>query len=206
MLRLDIENSLWEKGYNNIAYCDEVGRGCLFGPVLAAAVILPKGLKIEGVKDSKKLSPKKREEIYKVIYKEALAIGIGSVSAEVIDKINIKNAARLAMKKAILNLRDKENKLVIPDYILIDAEEINLDIPQEAIIKGDDLVHGIAAASIVAKVKRDGLCMEWHQQYPQYGIDRHKGYGTKNHKEALIKYGITEMHRKSFLKKILAHS
>lgn len=202
MLTSHIENTLWEKGYNNIAYCDEVGRGCLFGPVLAATVILPKGLKIEGVKDSKKLSPKKREALYEIILEKAIAIGIGIVSAEIIDEINIKNATKLAMKKAILNLRDKEDKLIRPDYILIDAEEIDLDIPQQSIVKGDDLIHGISIASIVAKVKRDSLCLEWHQQYPEYGIDRHKGYGTKAHREALIRYGITEMHRRSFLKKL----
>jgi len=202
LLTSRIENILWEKGYNNIAYCDEVGRGCLFGPVLAATVILPKGLKIEGVKDSKKLSPKKREALYEIILEKAIAIGIGIVSAEIIDEINIKNATKLAMKKSILNLRDKEDKLISPDYILIDAEEIDLDIPQQSIVKGDDLIHGISIASIVAKVTRDSLCLKWHQQYPQYGIDRHKGYGTKAHREALIRYGITEMHRRSFLKKL----
>ncbi|SES67053.1 RNase HII [Natronincola peptidivorans] len=200
---LEVEKNLWEIGYKNIAFCDEVGRGCLFGAVVAASVILPKGLKIEGVKDSKKLSQKKREALYEDICQEATAIGIGIISPEVIDEINIKNAARLAMKKAILNLKDKKGNDVKPDYILIDAEEIEVDFPQKSIIKGDNLVHGIAAASIIAKVTRDRLCMEWHQEYPQYGLDKHKGYGTKTHKEALLKYGATIMHRKSFLKKIL---
>ncbi|SNR90061.1 RNase HII [Anaerovirgula multivorans] len=202
-MELHIENSLWEIGYKNLAFCDEVGRGCLFGPVLAASVILPKGLKIEGVKDSKKLSPKKREEMYEIIKEKAIAIGIGIVSSKIIDEINIKNAARLAMKEAVNDLKDYRGNSAIPDYILIDAEEIETNIPQRAIIKGDDLVHGIAAASIIAKVTRDKLCVEWHGQYPQYGILQHKGYATKAHKEALINYGATEMHRKSFLKKIL---
>lgn len=202
-MELHIENSLWEIGYKNLAFCDEVGRGCLFGPVLAAAVILPKGLKIEGVKDSKKLSPKKREEMYGIIKEKAVAIGIGMVPSKTIDEINIKNAARLAMKEAVNDLKDHQGNVILPDYILIDAEEIETNIPQSAIIKGDDLVHGIAAASIIAKVTRDRLCVEWHAQFPQYGILQHKGYATKVHKEALINYGATEMHRRSFLKKIL---
>ncbi|AKL95496.1 ribonuclease HII [Clostridium aceticum] len=202
-MELEIENSIWNEGYEKIACCDEVGRGCLFGSVLAAAVIFPKGLRLEGVKDSKKLSPKKREAMYIIISENALAIGIGIVPPEIIDKINIKNATRLAMKEAMLNLKDKKGNVVTPDYMLIDAEEIDINIPQKPIIKGDDLVHGIAAASIVAKVTRDQLCMDWHKKYPAYGIDQHKGYGTKVHREALMKYGATDMHRRSFLKKIL---
>lgn len=199
-MNLDIESSLWNAGYNNIAFCDEVGRGCLFGPVLAAAVILPKGLLIEGVKDSKKLSPQKREAIFEIISREAVAIGIGIISSKTIDEINIKNAARLAMKEAVYNLKDPLGNKVIPDYVLIDAEKIEINIPQRSIVKGDDLVHGIAAASIVAKVTRDRMCKEWGLQYPGYGIEQHKGYGTKVHIEALKKYGATEMHRISFLK------
>ncbi|AOY77333.1 ribonuclease HII [Clostridium formicaceticum] len=202
-MELEIEESIWQEGYEKIACCDEVGRGCLFGSVLAAAVIFPKGLKLEGVKDSKKLSPKKREAMYSIILENALAVGIGMVSPEMIDKINIKNATRHAMKEAVLNLKDRNGNLLTPDYILIDAEEIDTSIPQKPIVKGDDLVHGIAAASIIAKVTRDRLCKEWHETYPLYGIDQHKGYGTKAHREALIKYGATDMHRKSFLKKIL---
>lgn len=202
-MELHIENTLWEMGYKNLAFCDEVGRGCLFGPVLAASVILPKGLKIEGVRDSKKLSPQKREKIYETIKEKAIAVGIGIVSPKIIDEINIKNAARLAMKEAVNDLKEQNGNKIVPDYLLIDAEEIETSIPQKGIIKGDDLVHGIAAASIVAKVTRDKLCIEWHSKYPQYGILQHKGYATKVHKEALIKYGATEMHRRSFLKKIL---
>lgn len=202
-MELHLENSLWDIGYNNIAFCDEVGRGCLFGPVLAASVILPKGLKIAGVKDSKKLSPKKRQEIYEIIRENAVAIGIGMKSSKVVDEVNIKNAARLAMKEAVKDLKDNKGNIIRPDYILIDAEEIEIDVPQRAIIKGDDLVHGIAAASIIAKVTRDRMCTEWDLKYPKYGIGQHKGYGTKAHREALKKYGMTEMHRRSFLKKIL---
>ncbi|SDK44710.1 ribonuclease HII [Natronincola ferrireducens] len=202
-MELTIEKQLWEKGYEYIGFCDEVGRGCLFGPVLAAAVILPKDLMIEGVKDSKKLSPKKREIMYEMIIQEAVAIGIGIVMPQVIDEINIRNATRLAMKEAVINLEDKEGNKITPDYILIDAEEIDITIPQTPIVQGDNLVHGIAAASIIAKVTRDRLCEEWHYHYPEYGINQHKGYGTKKHTEALIKYGPTSMHRKSFLKKIL---
>lgn len=203
MPTLDIENSIWNKGYNYIAFCDEVGRGCLFGSVLAAAIIMPRGLVIEGVKDSKKLSPKKRERLYKIIKEECVAMGIGTVSAEIIDKINIKNATKLAMKKAVISIKDKNEKGIIPDYILIDAEKIDLPIPQRAIIKGDDVSHGIAASSIIAKVLRDRLCERWHTKYPSYNIRQNKGYGTKAHREALKRYGASPMHRKTFLGKIL---
>lgn len=203
MATLDIESTIWNTGHNYIACCDEVGRGCLFGSVLAAAVIMPKGLIIDGVKDSKKLSPKKREQLYEVIKEKSIAIGVGTVSAEIIDKINIKNATRLAMKKAILSIKDKCENSITPDYILIDAEEIDLPIPQMAIVKGDDISHGIAASSIVAKVLRDRLCERWHMEYPNYNIKQNKGYGTKAHREALKQYGISPMHRRSFLTKIL---
>lgn len=200
---LEVESQIWEQGYDNIAFCDEVGRGCLFGPVLAAAVILPKGLYIEGIKDSKKLTPKKRENLYEIICERATAIGIGTVYPEIIDKINIKNAAKLAMKKSILALRDKNGQMVKPDYILIDAETIDIEVPQKAIIKGDSLSHGIGAASIVAKVIRDRMCLQWAEKYPYYGLEQHKGYGTKQHREALLEHGPSDMHRKTFLKKIL---
>lgn len=203
MPTIDIESAIWNSGYENIACCDEVGRGCLFGSVLAAAVIMPKDMIIDGVKDSKKLSHKKREQLYEIIKEKSLAIGVGTVSSEIIDKINIKNATRLAMRKAILSLKDKEGNIVEPDYILIDAEEIDVPTPQSAIIKGDDLCHGIAAASIVAKVLRDRLCQRWEEEHPNYGIGQNKGYGTKVHREALKEHGPSPMHRKSFLSKIL---
>ncbi len=203
MPTLEIENTIWDMGHKYIACCDEVGRGCLFGAVLAAAVIMPKGLIIDGVKDSKKLSPKKREQLYEIIKEKSIAIGVGTVSAEIIDKINIKNATRLAMKKAVLSIKDKDENNISPDYILIDAEEIDLPIPQMGIIKGDDVSHGIAVSSIVAKVLRDRLCQRWDMEYPNYDIKQNKGYGTKAHREALKKYGVSPMHRKSFLTKIL---
>ncbi|SCY84623.1 ribonuclease HII [Alkaliphilus peptidifermentans] len=203
MIMLELENSLWNAGYEKIACMDEVGRGCLFGSVLAAAVILPKGLYIEGVRDSKKLSAKKREVLYEAIKEQAIAIGVGTVSAKIIDEINIKNATRLAMKKAIKSLKDSEGNIVVPEYLLIDAESIDIEIPQTAIIKGDDTSHGIAAASIVAKVIRDRMCLKWAEEYPNYGIDQHKGYGTKLHREALLNHGPSQLHRKTFIKKIM---
>ncbi|MBM7613639.1 ribonuclease HII [Alkaliphilus hydrothermalis] len=204
MSNLELEQQLWDFGHDLIACCDEVGRGCLFGSVLAASVIMPKNLIIEGVRDSKKLSAKKRETLYEIIKEEAIAIGVGTVSARIIDEINIKNATRLAMKKAIASLKDKEGNIITPDFLLIDAEEVDLKTPQKAIIKGDDTSHGIACASIVAKVIRDRMCLKWAEEYPLYGIEQHKGYGTKLHKEALITYGPSDLHRRSFLKKIIA--
>lgn len=203
MPTLDIEKNIWDQGYNYIAFCDEVGRGCLFGSVLAAAVIMPKDLVIEGIKDSKKLSPKKREQLYEIIKDKSVAMGVGTVSSQVIDEINIKNATKLAMKKAILSIKDKDENNINPDYILIDAEKIDISIPQQAVVKGDDLSHGIASASIVAKVIRDRLCQKWHEKYPKYNIKQNKGYGTKEHREALKMYGASPMHRQSFLTKIL---
>jgi len=200
---ISFEKDLWIRGFKNVACIDEVGRGCLFGPVLAAAVIMPEGLIIDGVKDSKKLTPKKREALYEIIKENAIAIGIGMAGPKTIDEINIKRATRLAMKKAILNLKTMEKEIVTPDYILIDAEEIDVNIPQQALIKGEDLSHGIAAASIVAKVIRDRMCQEWDEKYPEYGIGQHKGYGTQKHKEALLKHGYSDLHRKTFLKKLL---
>ena len=181
--------------YIHIAGIDEVGRGCLFGDVVAAAVILPKGLVIEGINDSKKLSAKKRDALYDEIMEKALAVGVGQVNAEEIDRINIKQAARLAMKIALDQL------VVEPDFLLVDAEKVDCDIPQLAVIKGDANSQSIAAASIIAKVTRDRLCEgEWETRYPDYGIAIHKGYATKLHREQLQLLGPTPMHRRSFLK------
>lgn len=199
----ELELAVQKEGYNRIACIDEVGRGCLGGDVVAAAVIMPLNSAIEGVRDSKKVSAKKREMLYDKIFAEAVAIGIGRVPASMIDEINIRQATLLAMKIAVTNMKDKEGKLVRPDYLLIDAEKLDLGIPQQAIIKGDETVYGIAAASIVAKVYRDRLCLEWDKSYPEYNFAKHKGYGTKEHRENILKYGICEIHRKSFLKKIL---
>ncbi|WP_248926394.1 ribonuclease HII [Paenibacillus hamazuiensis] len=194
---LEYERELWEKGRTHIAGVDEVGRGCLFGDVVAAAVILPQGLELEGVDDSKKLSKKQREELYDVIMEKALAVGVGIVDVPTIEKINIKQAARLAMKMAV------ERLAVEPDYLLVDAEKVDVPIRQLAVIHGDALSQSIAAASIIAKVTRDRLCLEWDLQYPEYGIAMHKGYATKLHRERIVEHGPSPMHRKTFLSKIL---
>jgi ribonuclease HII len=193
--RLEFEASLWLQGLSAIAGVDEVGRGCLFGDVVAAAVILPVGLVLEEVNDSKQISEKKRDRLYDQILEEAVAWSVSRVEASVIDTINIRQASRLAMKQAVTGLG------VVPQHLLVDAETIDLDIGQSAIIKGDSLSQSIAAASIVAKVTRDRLCTEvWETLYPGYGIGIHKGYATKVHREALLELGPTPLHRRSFLK------
>ncbi len=200
---LDLEKNINDMGYNRIACIDEVGRGCLAGDVLACAIIMPIGLIIEGVKDSKKLSGKKREFLYDKILSSSIACGIGRVNSSTIDKINIKESTRLAMKYAVENLVDKEGNKVEADYLLIDAETINLNIPQKSIIKGDEKSHGIACASIIAKVFRDRLCMGWDNNYKGYNLIKHKGYGTKEHRELIKELGPSPIHRLSFLKNIL---
>lgn len=190
------EKEYWQS-YEHIAGIDEVGRGCLFGDVVAAAVILPPGLVLEDVNDSKKLSPKKRDMLYEIIMEQAVAVGIGYSDAHTIDRINIKQATRLAMKQAV------EQLAIIPDYLLIDAETIDSTIPQLSVIKGDATSQSIAAASIVAKVTRDRLCQgEWDALYPEYGIAIHKGYATKLHREQILALGPTPMHRKSFMRNL----
>ena len=198
----NFENEYYEKGYKNICGIDEVGRGCLFGDVVSCAIIMPKDDFIQGVNDSKKLSPKKREELYPKILESCLAVGIGRANPDIIDKVNIKMATHISMINALENLRDKEGKKVSADCVLIDAETIETGIFQKAIIKGDESCYSIACASIIAKVYRDNLCDKWAEDYPHYGIEKHKGYATKYHREALKAYGPTEMHRKSFLKNI----
>ncbi len=198
----NFENEYYEKGYKNICGIDEVGRGCLFGDVVSCAIIMPKDDFIEGVNDSKKLSPKKREELYPKILESCLAVGIGRANPDIIDKVNIKMATHISMINALENLRDKEGKKVSADCVLIDAETIETGIFQKAIIKGDESCYSIACASIIAKVYRDNLCDKWAEDYPHYGIEKHKGYATKYHREALKAYGPTVMHRKSFLKNI----
>ena len=206
MVSLQIEQSLWDKGIEHIAFCDEVGRGPLLGSVVAAAVILPIGLLIEEVDDSKKLSLKKREFLYDKIIDSCLAFGVGEVDSTVIDEINIRQASRLAMKQAVQNLTNHDGVIVKPDYLLIDCETIDLDIPQRGIVHGDALSHGIAAASIIGKVVRDRKCLEWDEAFPNYGIARHKGYSTKSHIEALLTFGPTALHRRTFLRKIIARA
>jgi ribonuclease HII len=194
---LEFEQSLWQEGYKSIAGVDEVGRGCLFGDVVAAAVILPQGLVLEGVDDSKKLSEKKRDQLYELILQECVAWSAARVNAKKIDEINIKQAARLAMKHAVEGLHTP------PDYLLVDAEKVDLALPQLPLIKGDARSQSIAAASIVAKVTRDRLCAgEWEEQYPEYGLAVHKGYATKLHRERLLEHGPSKQHRRTFLGKL----
>ena len=192
------ENEVRAKGFRYIGGVDEAGRGPLAGPVCAAAVILRDNQIIEGVNDSKKLSEKKREALFDVIREEALAYSIAFATVEEIEELNILNATMLAMKRAVEGLSTKA------DYALIDGNKTpNLDIPCEYVIKGDANSMSIAAASILAKVSRDRLCREYAEKYPEYGFEKHKGYGTKAHTEAILKYGPCEIHRFSFLKKIL---
>lgn len=200
---LEFENQIYDSGYRNIAYIDEVGRGCLLGDVVACAIILPRDLRIQGVRDSKKLSEKKREYLFGIIENEATGIGIGRIDAQTIDRINIKESTRLAMKLAVKNIVNRDGNKIIADYLLIDAENIDLDIPQKSFIKGDDRCHGIACASIIAKVYRDRLCLEWDKMFPGYNIGKNKGYGTKEHRESVLKLGVTPIHRKTFLKNII---
>lgn len=189
---LEYETELYNEGINLICGVDEVGRGPLFGPVVAAAVILPKNFYNEYIKDSKKLTEKKREEMYEIITENAVSIGLGIISVETIDKINIYEATKLAMKEAINNLSIK------PEHILIDAMKLDLKIPSTSIIKGDALSESIAAASIIAKVTRDRMIEKMDKDYPEYDLKNNKGYGTKKHIEALHKYGVTPHHRKSY--------
>ncbi|MCC0728181.1 ribonuclease HII [Clostridioides sp. ZZV14-6009] len=192
------ENEGYSKGYLYIGGIDEAGRGPLAGPVVASVVVFKQNTKIEGVNDSKKLSEAKRDELFEVIKKEALDYGIGIVNNEEIDEFNILNATYMAMKKAINCLKQT------PDYLLVDAATIpGIDIVQNPIIKGDSKSISIAAASILAKVTRDSIMYQYDRVYPEYGFKSHKGYGTKEHYEAIEKHGITPIHRKSFLKNIL---
>jgi ribonuclease HII len=190
---LEIEELYWSQGVEPIAGVDEAGRGPLAGPVVAAAVILPKGLMIDGVNDSKKLSAKQRERLYHIIYDQALSVGVGIVGHDVIDRINIFQASILAMRKAVEKLR-------VPFGILLaDGNSFRHDRWRfENIVHGDARSVTIAAASIIAKVTRDSLMLEYHEQFPLYGFDRHKGYGTKRHFEALRLHGACPIHRRSF--------
>lgn len=188
----EFETELYNNGINFIAGIDEVGRGPLVGPVVTAAVILPKDFYDERINDSKKLTEKKRELLYNVIMENALSVGIGMSSPEVIDEINILNATKKAMIEAINNLSIK------PEHLLIDAVKLDINIPQTSIIKGDAKSESIAAASIIAKVTRDRMMVELDKKYPMYDFKHNKGYGTKKHIEALYEYGPISEHRKSF--------
>lgn len=188
----EYELDLIKQGYQLIGGIDEVGRGPLVGPVVAACVVLPLNYKLPGLNDSKKLSEKKRELFYQIIKKDALGIGIGIIDEKIIDQVNIYEATKLAMKAAI-----KNNPIKI-DYLLIDAMKLDIDIPFQAIIKGDQKSLSIAAASVIAKVTRDNLLLELDKKYPQYNFKNNKGYGTKKHLEALKIYGVLTEHRASF--------
>lgn len=189
---LEYENKLYDKGYKLICGIDEVGRGPLLGPVVTSAVILPVGYYNPEIKDSKKLSEKKREKLFDIITKDAVSIGIGIVDEKKIDEINIYEATKVAMKMAIDNLSIK------PDYVLIDAMKLDIDIPSNSIIKGDAKSESIAAASIIAKVTRDRMIDEIDKEYPMYDLKNNKGYGTKKHLEALKEYGPCKYHRYSY--------
>lgn len=194
---LEFEKEAIAKGYKAVCGIDEAGRGPLAGPVCAAAVILPEGVIIDGVNDSKKLSEKKREALFDVIREQSLAYSIAYATVDEIEEINILNATMLAMKRAVEGLSVKA------DYAMIDGNRLpKLAIDSECIVKGDAKSMSIACASILAKVSRDRLLYKYAEEYPMYGFDKHKGYGTAAHREAILKYGPCPYHRKSFLKKL----
>ena len=195
MVHSRIENRLRKQGYRFIAGVDEAGRGPLAGPVFSAAVIFHPGTYIRGLDDSKKLSPRKRERLYKEIFKKAAAVGVGMSDVKTIDKVNILQASLLSMKKAVFGLEKR------PDLILVDGntEIPQIDIAQRTVIGGDGISSSVAAASIIAKVTRDMFMRSLHEKYPRYGFDRHKGYGTKQHFKAIGIFGPCDAHRKTFL-------
>ena len=198
MVDYSIENEYKAQGYNIICGIDEAGRGPLAGPVYAAAVILPPDCVIDGLNDSKKLTEKKRERLFDEIKEKALAYGIASADEKEIDEINILNATFLAMKRAVDSLSVK------PDLALIDGnQKPHTGIEEVTVVKGDAKSMSIAAASVLAKVSRDRFMLETAKKYPQYEFERHKGYGTKLHYEKIAQYGVCEIHRRTFLKKIL---
>lgn len=190
----EIDKSYFKEGYNYICGIDEAGRGPLAGPVVVAAVIMPKDSMIEGVNDSKKVSEKKREKLYELIIEEAISYSVGIVDQNEIDRINILNATKAGLTEAVRTLKVK------PELILVDALT-NIDtcgVPYKSIIKGDAKSYSIAAASIIAKVTRDRIMREWDKVYPQYGFEKHKGYGTAAHIAAIKECGLCPIHRRSF--------
>ena len=195
MLEYSIESEIVSRGYNNVCGVDEAGRGPLCGPVVAAAVILPLGLHIEGLNDSKKLSEAKREKLYDIIIKEALSYAICEASVDEINSTDILSASLLAMRRAIDSLSVKA------DYALIDGNVTRgFTLPCQSVVHGDAVSPSIAAASILAKVTRDRMCLELDKQYPMYGIAKHKGYGTKAHMDALREYGPAPIYRTKFIR------
>ncbi len=204
-----IDREFYEKGLKLIAGIDEAGRGPLAGPVVVAAVVMPEDSFIEGVNDSKKVSEKKREKLYDLILEEALGYGVGIIDQKEIDEINILNATKEGLTRAIKelekDLQEKNGKLTKPDVIFVDAlTKIDTDnIPYKSIIHGDAISYSIAAASIIAKVTRDRIMRQWDEIYPQYGFAKHKGYGTAAHIQAIKEYGICPLHRLSFVKNFI---
>lgn len=194
-----IEDSVYNEGFNYICGIDEAGRGPLAGPVVVASVIMPKDSMIEGINDSKKISEAKREKLYDLIIDEAISYGVGIISQEKIDEVNILNATKNGLTKSLEELKQK------PDIILVDAlRDINtLGVPYRSVIKGDAKIYSIACASIIAKVTRDRIMREWDEIYPQYGFSSHKGYGTAKHIVAIKEYGLCPLHRRSFTRKFL---
>lgn len=194
-----IEDSVYNEGFNYICGIDEAGRGPLAGPVVVASVIMPKDSMIEGINDSKKISEAKREKLYDLIIDEAISYGVGIISQEKIDEVNILNATKNGLTKSLEELKQK------PDIILVDAlRDINtLGVPYRSVIKGDAKIYSIACASIITKVTRDRIMREWDEIYPQYGFSSHKGYGTAKHIVAIKEYGLCPLHRRSFTRKFL---
>lgn len=191
------DKKFYGKNISLIAGVDEAGRGPLAGPVVAAAVIFPKNISIPGVNDSKKLSKKKREQLFGIIQKKALSVGVGIIDCREIERINILNAALKAMRIAVTNLTPQ------PELILIDGNKVfDYDIPTKCIVKGDAKSFSIAAASIIAKVTRDRIMGKYADKYPFYLWEKNSGYGTKFHREAIVKYGYTPIHRQTFLRKL----
>lgn len=187
------ERACRQKGYKRIAGIDEAGRGALAGPVVAAAVILPVGCEIEGLKDSKQLTAKQRSLLANEIQSVAISVGVGSVDNRLIEELNILQAALRAMAEAVEQLSPK------PDYLLVDGSKMpKTNIPGQAIPKGDNLSLSIAAASIIAKTTRDRLMIEFHQTYPNYGFEQHKGYPTAQHRQAIAEFGVSAIHRNTF--------
>ena len=204
-----IEEELYTQGITSIAGMDGAGRGPVAGTVVVACVIMPKDSMIEGVNDSKKIAEKKREKLYEQIIEEALGFGVGIISQEEIDRINILNATKegltTAIKEMEKDLKEKQRDFDKPEIILVDAlTKIDTDhIPYRSIIKGDAKSYSIAAASIIAKVTRDRIMREWAEVYPMYGFEKHKGYGTAAHIAAIKEYGLCPLHRRSFVKNIV---
>ena len=195
----EIEKDLYEKGFQKIAGIDEAGRGPLAGPVVVAGVIMPQDSMIEGVNDSKKVSEKKREKLYDLILEQAIRYSVAIIGQDVIDEINILNATKQGVTKVVEGLEVKPNLILVDALTHIDTK----GIPYDSIVKGDAKCYNIAAASIIAKVTRDRIMRQWDEVYPQYGFEKHKGYGTAKHISAIKEYGICPLHRKSFTRNLV---